>query len=466
MKRNDILAGSLFHLNYRLRGKSNVLTLYKNFMKTQWWPYQRCVESQLVQLRQLMQFVYKNVPYYSHLFDAVGLKPTDIDSVQALQKLPVLTKQIIRQHRKEITPRNINRLRYVSGSTGGSTGEPLRFFMSIEDLRRENALLYRGWSHGGYRPGDRIAIIAGSSLIPSTRSVLRKYLISISYNVRYFSSYGMSDTILLRYVAALNRFRPKFLRGYASSIFTLACFIRDRNLDLRFRPQAVFTTAEKLLDGQRSRIEEVFQTTLFDNYGLNDGGVSAYECEEHRGMHIDMERAILEVIDDNGESLKDKPGRIIATSLYNYAFPFIRYDTGDIGVLSQSQCSCGRGLSMLKEIVGRTTDVLDVNGRKIGSPVLTVLFGKLNIEQYQIVQESNASITCRIVKGEAYSWDDEKFIRKSLISHLGAINIEFEYVPAIQPHEGNKHKFIIDRRGGAQGRRQGVSVSTSHTNKP
>jgi len=448
MKRNDILAGSLFHLSYWLRRKSVVLTHYKEFMKTQWWPYERFLESQLAQLGHLMQFVYQNVPYYSHLFDSMGLKPTDIDSIQALRRLPVLTKRIIRERREEMVPRNSHRLRCIPGSTGGSTGESLRYLMSIEDLARGVALLYRGWGYAGYRPGDKTAIIAGSSLIPTTRSAIRKYIISQLRNMRYYSSYGMSDAKMLHYVAAINRFKPDFLRGYVSSIFTLGCFIRDRNLTLRFHPRAVFTTAEKLLEGQRTTIEEIFQTRVFDTYGLNDGGVSAYECEEHCGMHIDMERAILEVVGENGEPVIGKPGRIIATSLYNYALPFIRYDTGDIGVMIQSACSCGRKLPLLKEIVGRITDVLDVNGRKIGSPVLTVLFGKFDIQQYQIIQDSMESLTCRIVKGKAYRRIDEEFIRKSLISHLGTIHIEFEYVPVIEPHEGNKHKFIIDRRSG------------------
>jgi phenylacetate-CoA ligase len=163
-------------------------------------------------------------------------------------------------------------------------------------------------------------------------------------------------------------------------------------------------------------------------------------------MHIDMERAILEVVDEGGKQVIGKPGRILATSLYNFAFPFIRYDTGDIGVMSYSKCACGRELPLLKELVGRTTDVLELNGKRIGSPVLTVLLGKFDIEQYQIIQEAKGFLTFRIVKGKSYSQDDEEFIRKSLISHLGPVEMVFDYVPSITPEHGNKHKFII-RKG-------------------
>lgn len=439
----------LFHASYLLRGKGAVLRHYKDFMETQWWPYDRLVAVQLQQLQRLLGFAYEYVPYYRKLFDSLGLRPSDIRNLQDLQKLPILTKQIIRQHRAEMVPRNVKGLHYVRSSTGGSTGEPLQYLMSIEDLTRGIALLYRGWSYGGYRLGDRVAKIAGSSLIPTAQSSLQKWAISLLRNIRSYSSYSMSDATLMQYVRSQNHFKPEFLRGYASSIYTVASFIRDRGLPVEFCPRAVFTTAEKLLEGQRRVIEEVFETQVFDTYGLNDGGVSAYECEEHCGMHIDMERAILEVVDENGHQVFDKPGKILATSLHNYAFPFIRYDTGDIGTIINSKCSCGRELPLLTELVGRMTDVLDVNGRKIGSPILTVLFGKFDIEQYQIIQESSESLTCRIVKGPSYSKDDEEFIRKSLISHLGLVDIVFDYFPSIVPEGGTKHKFIIDRRSNA-----------------
>lgn len=447
MKKIKTFRKFLFQTSYFLTGKTSVIRHYKEFMETQWWPYDRLVELQSEQLQRLICFAYEYVPYYRQLFVSLGLKPSDIKSPHDLQKLPILTKRIIRQHRAEMTPNNLGRLKYVRNSTGGSTGETLQYLMSVEDLTRGIALLYRGWSYGGYRLGDRVAQIAGSSLIPTAQSSLQKWAISLLRNTRSYSSYGMSDETLIQYVRSLNNFKPEFLRGYATSIYTLASFIRNRGLSVKFRPRAVFTTSEKLLEGQRRVIEEVFRTEVFDNYGLNDGGVSAYECEEHCGMHIDMERAILEVVDEDGQQVIGKPGKILATSLYNYAFPFIRYDTGDIGIMIRSKCSCGRELPLLKELVGRMTDVLDVKGRKIGSPVLATLFGKFDIEQYQIIQESNESLTCRIVKGPMYSKDDEEFIRKSLISHLGPVDIVFEYVSSIVPEGGNKHKFIIDRRG-------------------
>jgi phenylacetate-CoA ligase len=411
-------------------------------METQWWTRDRLQDAQSSQLRQLIEFAYLHVPYYKRVFDAHGLRPTDIDEVSDMAKLPVLNKKIIRQFRSELSPQDSGETRVVAGSTGGSTGDTLRYAMSPADHTRGVALLYRGWGYAGYQPGDRIGMIGGSSLIPTKASAVRTWMLSAVRNARYCSSYGMTDETMSRYVAALNRFRPEFLRGYASALWTIANHIRSLNLAVTFRPRGIFTTAEKLLAAQRYTIEEVFRTKVFDTYGLNDGGVSAYECDQHSGMHVDMERSILEVVGEDGQQIFGRPGRILATSLYNRAFPFIRYDTGDLGTLALDDCRCGRESPLLQEIIGRSTDLLDLNGRKVGSPVLTVLLGKCDVEQYQIIQDGPSSIVLKIVKGKAYTSADEEFIRKSLLQHVGSVKITFEYAPAIVTDEGHKHKFI------------------------
>jgi len=433
----------IFVLGYSLKSPQ-LLKYYRQFQRTQWCSFSELKERQEKQLRKLIGFVYKNVPYYTKLFNQIGVKPSDITTVNDLERLPILTKQIIKRNWQDFVPKNINKLKYVSGSTGGSTGTPLKYRMSLEDYERGIALLFRGWGYAGYKLGDKVAIIAGSSLIPTTKSDLKKKIHGFFLNQRYYSSFDMSEKNLFQYFCDINKWKPDFIRGYASSIYLFAKFIQDNNLRLEFQPKAIFTTAEKLFDKQRYLIEQVFNTKVFDNYGLNDGGISAYECEAHNGLHIDMERAILEVVDNNGKQIINKEGKILATSLYNYDLPFIRYDTGDLGVISDSKCACGRKTFLLKEIVGRVTDFLKLNNIIIGSPVLTVLMGKFDIEQYQIIQENYDSITCKIIKGKTYKKEDEEFIRRSFYRHVGKINIKFDYVNSIPITKSGKYKFIIN----------------------
>lgn len=434
----------IFKTGYLLK-RSNVIRYYNNFQETQWQSFDWLIAQQEKQLRKLVNFVYKNVPYYTNLFNQISVRPSSIATIKDLEKLPILTKQIIKHNWEEFIPINIDKLKYKIGSTGGSTGEPLKYRMSIEDYEKGVTLLYRGWGYAGYKLGDKVAVIAGSSLIPDAKSNLKKKIQNLFLNCRDYSSFDMSEENLSKYFHDISNWKPNFIRGYASAIYLFAKFIRENNLKLEFRPEAIFTTAEKLFDKKRELIERIFNVKVFDNYGLNDGGISAYECEKHNGMHIDTERAVLEVVDDNGRQVINQKGKILATNLYNYALPFIRYDTGDLGVISDSKCTCDRKTPLLKEIAGRVTDFLKLNNIIIESPVLTVLMGKFDIEQYQIIQDSPTSMIIKIVRGKTYDKKrDEGIIKNSFFCHVGKINIEFQYVDSISATKAGKEKFIIN----------------------
>ena len=434
----------IFKTSYFLR-RPNVICYYDNLQKTQWQSLEWLKSQQEKQLRKLISFAYKNVPYYIKLFNQLGIKPQDISVIKDLEKLPILTKQSIKQKWQDFIPANLNKLKYLNGSTGGSTGVPLKYRMSAEDYERGSALLYRGLGYGGYKLGDKLAVIGGSSLMPTTKSELRKKVQDFFLNWRHYSSFKMSEENLFKYFHDINKWKPGFIRGYASSVFLFAKFIRNNNLKLKFQPNAIFTTAEKLFDKQRELIEQIFGVKVFDNYGLNDGGISAFECEKHSGMHIDMERAVLEIVDNNSKQVVNQRGKVLSTSLYNYAFPFIRYDTGDLSIISDSsECACVRKMRLLKEITGRVTDFLKLNDIIIGSPVLTVLIGKFDIEQYQIIQKDSNSIVCKIIKGNTYKKENEKFIRDSFYKHVGKINIKFDYVESIPTTKAGKYKFIVN----------------------
>lgn len=432
----------IFKTGYLLK-RPKIIRYYNEFKESQWKSFEWLKNQQEIQLKNLINFVYRNVPYYSKLFNRIDITPSDINTIEDLERIPILTKQIIKVNWQDFIPKNIDQIKYINGSTGGSTGAPLKYRMSIEDYERGIALLYRGLGCGGYKLGDKIAVIAGSSLIPTTKSGAKRKIQDFFLKARHYSSFEMSEENLFKYFYDINNWKPDFFRGYASSLYFFARFIKDKNLKLNFQPKAIFTTAEKLFDKQRILIEEIFKAKIFDNYGLNDGGISAFECKEHCGLHVGTERAILEIIDNNKQIINQE-GKILATSLYNYALPFIRYDTGDLGIISASECSCGRKTPLVKKIIGRTTEFLKLNNVVIGSPVLTVLMGKFDIKQYQIIQNGPSSIICKIIRGKTFKIEDENFIKKSFCSHVGEINIKLNYVDSILPTKAGKHKFIIN----------------------
>lgn len=433
----------MFKLGYSSK-RPFVLEQYTKFIESQWLTREQLIHYQEEKLRKLIHFVYDNVPYYQLLFKDLNLIPDDIKKISDLCKIPVLTKYEIKQNWEKFIPNNLDTIKYHIGSTGGSTGEPLKYRISETDYETGVALTLRGWGYAGYTLGAKLSVIAGTSLIPSEKNLIKEKIKSFLMNMNFYSSYGMNDEMLLRIIKKFSNSEPAFIRGYASSVYILAKFILENGMHLNFTPDAIFTTSEMLLPFQRVIIEKAFCTSVFDGYGLNDSGISAYECDEHSGLHIDMERAILEVVDDKGNPVSGKEGKIVATSLLNFAQPFIRYETGDIGILSDSICKCGRETPKLIKLVGRTTDYLNIDGKKIGSPVLTVLMGKFDIEQYQIIQEKEDYIVIKIVKGKNFNIESEKYIVNSLKSYVKSINISFEYVSKIINNDNKKHKFIIN----------------------
>ena len=425
--------------------RPGVVPYYCHFQETQWLPFEQLKDRQEQKLAELIEFAYENVPYYSKLFNTLDLTPGDVTTIEDLEKIPVLTKQTIKENWQDFIPKNINKLRYLNLSTSGSTGRPFKYRVSTDCYERGGGLAYRGWGYAGYELGDKVASIVPHSSIPTPQSRLRKMFCNLLLNSRYYSTFTMSNESMRRYLNSINMWRPSFIKGHASSVYLFARFIRDNNLELKFQPKAIFTNREMLFSGQRKVIEEVFNAQVFDHYGLNDGGISACECEEHCGMHIDMERGILETVDEDGKQIVNQEGRIIATSLYNYALPFIRYDTGDLGIISSSKCACGRKMSLLKNILGRSNDAFKFGDVIISNPICIGLLRNFDIEQYQIIQEDPFSITLRIIKGKTFQNEDEKILVDLFRQRFEKVNIKFEYVDSNLTTKAGKYKFVINK---------------------
>lgn len=419
---------------------------YKKLVKNQWTPYDKLKHDQEKQLKNLIKFSYENVPYYHNLFRSLGLSPEDIQTIEDLEKLPILTKDIIKKHWEEFKPVNLSSMKYYNHATGGSTGTPMQYRLSKHDRFLGGALLYRGWGYGGYELGDRMVFLAGSSLGFDTKSKLTTFIHETTRNLRKLSSFDMGENEMREYAQTINSFKPKFIRGYASSIYFFARWLEENQLSVPSQ-KAVFTTAEKLFPYMRQTIEDVFDCDVYDNYGLNDGGVSAYECSEHTGLHIDTERSIMELVDGAGHQIDTGEGQILATSLYNYAMPFIRYATGDDGHIIDDGCNCGRGYPLLKEVLGRSTDVLlTPEGKSIHGWFFLYIFWEYceGIKEYQVVQKSLEKIVIRIVPDEGFDEMQLDRIREVVARRGPGWDLEFQFVDEIDRTRAGKYKFIIN----------------------
>ena len=435
---------NLFILAHQV-GDRTFYPTYKKLIQNQWKTYEELKEEQQKQLRNMINFAYKNVPYYHKLFDDLKLSPDDIKNVEDLEKLPIVNKEIIKHNWDDFKPVNLIKLKYYERTTGGSTGTPFKYRLYKFDRFLGGALLYRGWGYAGYELGDKMVFLAGASLDIGTKSYLAKRVHEIARNIKKFSSFDMGEKEMREYVNIINAFNPKFLRGYASSIYFFAKWIKENNIEI-YQPLAVFTTAEKLYPTMKEKIGDVFNCDVYDAYGLNDGGLGAYECSEHSGLHIDTERSIMEVVDKDGNQLETGEGEILATSLYNYAMPFIRYDTGDVGTIIDDVCGCGREYKLLKELVGRSVDILVTpEGKNVHGWFFLYIFWDYckGVKEYQVVQEKLDKIVIKIVPEEDFDEKQLDKIREIVRIRSEGWNIEFKFVDEIERTGAGKYKFIV-----------------------
>lgn len=428
-------------------GDTSFYPTYKRLIRNQWKPYAELKREQEKQLRHTIEYSYENVPYYHNLFKSLGLSPHDVRTIEDLERLPILTKDIIKKHWEELKPKNLSSMKYYNRATGGSTGTPLQYRLSKRDRFLSGALLYRGWGYGGFELGDKMAFLGGSSLGIGAKFDLTKKVHEIARNIRKLSSFDMGDPELREYARILNSFRPHFTMGYASSIYFFTRWLEENKVSVPSQ-KGVFTTAEKLFPHMRKTIGDIFSCDVYDTYGLNDGGISAYECPEHAGLHVDTERSIMEVVDNDGLAVEQGEGQILATSLHNYAMPFIRYTTGDYGHIIDDVCGCGRGYPLLKEIVGRTTDVLFTpEGKNIHGWFFLYIFwdNSKGIKEYQVVQETIEKIVVKIVPEIDFDEKQLDRIRVVIATRSPGWEIEFKFVDAIERTGAGKYKFIINK---------------------
>lgn len=425
-------------------GDLNFYPTYRQLLKNQWKSYDELKSAQEKQLGNIVNFAYRNVPFYRKLFSRHGLKPDEIRKLEDLEKLPIITKEMINENIEDFKPVVLNRIKYSTAATGGTTGTPLNYRLSKFDRFLSGAILYRGWGYGGYELGDPMVFLAGASLDIGMKSGFITRAHEVARNLKKLSSFDMGENEMREYAQVINSFKPKFLRGYASSLAMFATWLELNDIRIH-KPKGIYTTSEKLYPAMRKKISEVFCCPVFDTYGLSDGGVTAFECPEHSGLHIDTERSIMEVVDSRGGQISKGEGRILATSLYNYAMPFIRYDTTDDGYITDEVCSCGRGYKLLKEVKGRSTDILlTPEGKHVhGWFFLYIFWEQKGIKEYQVVQESLEKILIKIVPEKSFQERQLEEIREIVKQRSEGWAVEFQIVEHIERTSSGKFKFIV-----------------------
>jgi len=216
--------------------------------------------------------------------------------------------------------------------------------------------------------------------------------------------------------------------------------------------KVAFVTSERLYDEQRETIASVFGCRVANGYGGRDAGFIAHECPVG-GMHISAEDIIVETLDESGRAVgADVPGEIVVTHMATADFPFVRYRTGDIGVLDKRACPCGRGLPLLKEIQGRSTDFVVASDGTVmhGLALIYAIRDLPGIEGFKIIQHDRRRTEVLIVPGDSYERECETRIRGDFRKRLGTdVEVTISAVASIPREASGKYRYVVSKVAGA-----------------
>jgi len=415
---------------------------------SQWFSPEKIKEIQEKKLKRLIKHAYESVPYYRRMFRKNKLSLNDLKSADDLTKLPLLTRDKVREEfdTRAIISRVYEQKKMGYSCTGGSTGEPIRFITTRENRCWSNAARYLAFRWAGFEIGDKFAQVFGLHLDqPMFQSIKGKIEGKIKRRIA-MDAYQMSEKTIEEFVQKMKKVKPKILYGNATSVANLAKYIHDKGTE-GFHLKSVIIDSMSLLEHEVRMIERVFDCKVWWNYHNRENGTFASECSEHNGYHLFPQNFVFEFIREGEKVAPGETGSIVVTDLTNYAMPFIRYEVGDLGISSDDICACGRGLPLMRKLLGRTMEILvSATGEFIIAPFfgrLEHIFGARDIKQYQIVQETPTKIVVRIIPGRTYTSEDTSIVIKAMRSLMGNLEIEVKLVDSIAKSKSGKRQVII-----------------------
>jgi len=399
-------------------------------------------------LIQLLLHCRQSVPHYAAVILRMGDSFLEYPE-EYLRNFPILTKDTIRRHFRELKSTDLSRRRWYVDHTSGSTGEPIEFIHDWNFAAQAGAIKILFSKLVGREIGECEVYLWGSrkDISRNTKNTISCYINKIT-NTIYLDPLCMTPDRMREYIAILNAKRPKLIITYTEAIYQLAKFVESTGLEVL--PQgSIITTAETLYPFMREKIEKTFRCKVFNRYGSREMGDIACERPGCEGLWVAPWGNYIEIVDDAGNRLQDgNEGEILVTSLTNYAMPFVRYRIEDRGFISPKKgVDQTKHEQVLGGILGRDTDTFRGRDGVLihGSFFVSMLWSKNWVSKYQVVQKGNSLIVFRIVRsGIDYQQADVDEIKAKTKSVMGSdCKVEFEFVKDISPNLSGKNRHII-----------------------
>lgn len=383
-------------------------------------------------------------PWYAARFAGRGVDPTNFESLEQLAGYPMLTKRDLVLNREQLVNPVIDAKHRLYMTTGGSTGEPVGFYLHKGVSRpKEKAYLEAQWTRRGFRAGDRVAVIGGS--VTSSRARGGILSVDAARNRLILSSYHLTLERLPEYVAALNKFRPRHLHAYPSAALMLARGLEQTGLKLEIEFKSVLCGSEKLTRESQRHLENVFSAPVSHWYGHSER--VALAAQGHRSDHLYFWPTYGFV--EFGEPDADGRREVIGTSFHNHVMPLIRYRTGDYVRLA-TRPDAELPMIEVEEVAGRDHEFLvSATGRRIPLTAVNMhdrIFDGLMAVQFFQKREGEVEIHCQ--PGPKWQSGLLDSIRAGLSKKLGEdFTLELRAVNDVEKTGSGKHRWLVSSIG-------------------
>ncbi len=410
------------------------LTTLQDELRSAFLPANQLHELQLRRLRSLLDRAARFVPFYrdryrDHLSWLPGLSgPDDLWRLPAVNKDDYLSAgpNSYVDQRQEL-------VQLIRQSTSGSLGHVLNLYATPMESMIHSALLWAGWM-GQATAGDRLFCMAAPYL-----DFQHQYLPNTFIPVQMSGAETRRQFI---------QFQPTMVIGSVEAIALLARDLRQNDVGERRRVRKVFPFGQTLTPFLEDMIREGFDGEIFNLYGANETIWMAGECEQHNGLHIPVDRVIVQIAKVNQPDQAAAPGElgeVIVTSLARWTTPFIRYRLGDVAALDATPCPCGRSTPRLKALEGRVQDFLiSLAGDWVppGAVATDLAYGQDSMLDHRIVQEAPDLVRVWIVAGPDFGDREREHIAGVLRRHLGPVKIAIELVEQIPRDPSGKRRRV------------------------
>ncbi len=417
--------------------------------RTQWLSREEIELLQGTKLRSLLRIARDHCPWHAeHIAEAaIDLDGDGPVSIEELRQLPWMDKVEAQDNRDRMAWQSVpgGAFKY---NTGGSSGSPLIFYFGRWRQASDAAGRMRARRWWGVEPGDREVYLWGAP-VELSKTDRMKTMRDRLLNQLVLNAFEMSPWQMDIYIEKIRAYQPTCIYGYASSIALLAAHAKERRADMRLPGlKVVCTTGEPLYPPQRVLIEEMFGVPVANEFGSRDIGFTAHEAPGGQ-MLLMSESIILEVLDEQDRPVPPgETGEAVMTALESFAQPFIRYRTGDMVRVADESCRAGRGLDVISEVLGRTTDfVVRADGTIMHALALIyVMRAVAGVGEFKIVQHSVDHIEVLVVPNAGWLESGRTEIKTGLYKRLGLdIRIDLRLVESIPAEASGKHRYVVSR---------------------